>query len=225
MPLANLISSGIGLAAEVNGARKAHTVDKAARSRNINQNSALSPSQHAILMPPVSDGSPRTITKTGESHTVLLSGQSFVAQDGEEPPPPYAATEETDEADWQLDEAIPDTTRSTSPDDVTLGEVPRGEEARKLYVDRIVQKFLARHPPSLETAAVGNLPCPVIIPQRRPHKKSRGFVQAYAPVLAECGIDQDTFMEFHKAFFKASQVGHCLSYSPFPLLDFLTLSP
>lgn len=45
-----------------------------------------------------------------------------------------------DQADWQLDEAIPDAVRSPPPiaaDDIGLGHVPSGEEARKHYVDRL----------------------------------------------------------------------------------------
>ncbi|EPE10962.1 fad binding domain protein [Ophiostoma piceae UAMH 11346] len=50
------------------------------------------------------------------------------------------------------------------------------------------------------------LPCPVIIPQRRPRNKSRGFVRAYAPVLGECaGIDQDVFLRFLKDWHQASK--------------------
>lgn len=50
------------------------------------------------------------------------------------------------------------------------------------------------------------LPCPVIIPQRRPGTHGRGFVQAYAPVLAECGIDQTTFLMFLQAFEESVKV-------------------
>ncbi|KAI1798713.1 hypothetical protein F4811DRAFT_166088 [Daldinia bambusicola] len=40
------------------------------------------------------------------------------------------------------------------------------------------------------------LPYPVIIPQRRPGQRVRGFIRAYAPDLMRCGIDQSTFMAF-----------------------------
>lgn len=40
------------------------------------------------------------------------------------------------------------------------------------------------------------LPKPVLIPQRRPGNKERGFVSAYAPCLGEHGIDQQTFLKF-----------------------------
>lgn len=53
---------------------------------------------------------------------------------------------------------------------------------------------------------IQRLPYPVIIPQRRPGAKKRGFVRAYAPVLADSGISQDVFVKFISDFNKASQV-------------------
>lgn len=50
------------------------------------------------------------------------------------------------------------------------------------------------------------LPCPVVIPQRRPGSKFRGFVRAYAPDLADSGISQDMFLEFLEMFYEASRV-------------------
>ncbi|KAH7128497.1 hypothetical protein B0J11DRAFT_567101 [Dendryphion nanum] len=46
----------------------------------------------------------------------------------------------------------------------------------------------------------GRLQRPVIIPQRRPNYRERGFIQAYAPDLMNCGIDQETFMSFLDGF-------------------------
>lgn len=46
----------------------------------------------------------------------------------------------------------------------------------------------------------------MVIPQRRPGSKTRGFLRAYAPVLADYEIDQETFATFLKSFHKASQV-------------------
>lgn len=46
----------------------------------------------------------------------------------------------------------------------------------------------------------------VVIPQRRPGTRARGFVQAYAPVLGENkGIDQETFLEFLRDLDKSSK--------------------
>ncbi|PIG81841.1 hypothetical protein AARAC_003683 [Aspergillus arachidicola] len=41
--------------------------------------------------------------------------------------------------------------------------------------------------------------------RRRPGNKDRGFVRAYAPVLADCGINQDVFLNFLEDFFQASK--------------------
>ncbi|KAK8061640.1 hypothetical protein PG994_008006, partial [Apiospora phragmitis] len=48
----------------------------------------------------------------------------------------------------------------------------------------------------LGSAAPGKLPHVIIIPQRRPRKRDRGFIRAYAPDLLRCGIDQATFLAF-----------------------------
>lgn len=40
------------------------------------------------------------------------------------------------------------------------------------------------------------LPAPILLPQRRPKDRNRGFIRAYAPDLAPFGIDQATFIEF-----------------------------
>lgn len=49
------------------------------------------------------------------------------------------------------------------------------------------------------------LPFPIIVPQRRPGTKTRGFVRAYPPVLEETGISQETFLRFLKDLHKAAQ--------------------
>ncbi|MCJ1393444.1 hypothetical protein MMC18_006319 [Xylographa bjoerkii] len=103
---------------------------------------------------------------------------------------------ETDEVDWDLDDAV------------TEHEVPRTEDKESgkttMSVDHLVQIFIDQHPPPAELGPY-ELPCPVILPQRRPRDKSRGFVRAYAPVLSDSSIDQATFMEFLKALHQASK--------------------
>ena len=66
----------------------------------------------------------------------------------------------------------------------------------------LVDEFMKTHPLPLlfDAAKSGDLPCPVIIPQRRPRDWTRGFMRAYAPVLADCGISQDIFLDFLKTF-------------------------
>ncbi|KAI1775543.1 hypothetical protein F4818DRAFT_52937 [Hypoxylon cercidicola] len=60
-------------------------------------------------------------------------------------------------------------------------------------------------------ASTAQLPYPVIIPQRRPKNRDRGFIRAYAPDLMRCGIDQRTFMDFLDGFNKATATSPWLS--------------
>ncbi|MCJ1435820.1 hypothetical protein MMC27_005196 [Xylographa pallens] len=103
---------------------------------------------------------------------------------------------EDDEVDWDLDDAVGEQEGAEAEDKET------GKTT--MSVDHLVQIFVKQHPPPAELGPY-ELPCPVILPQRRPRDKSRGFVRAYAPVLSDCGIDEVTFMQFLKAFHQASK--------------------
>ena len=137
-----------------------------------------------------------------------------------EHPPPYSVTcpegylEPNDEADWQLDDAVEEEGGQNSDQEpaqysstLDPGSVPSSKKGRQHHVDKIVQAFLAKHAPPIPGSPVcaGQLPCPVIIPQRRPHDKKRGFVRAYAPVLQPCGIDQESFLAFLQALHQSSK--------------------
>lgn len=54
------------------------------------------------------------------------------------------------------------------------------------------------------SAPVGRPPLTVVLPQRRPGARARGFIRAYAPVLENCGIDQKMWLEFLDTFQKSS---------------------
>ena len=131
---------------------------------------------------------------------------------GEEPPS-YDSAEENDEADWDLDEAAEEQIRqglSWTRADVSTGDVPYGATEKKAHVDSIVHSFLEKHPCPSEPKDTAELDCPVIIPQRRPGNRRRGFVHAYAPALADCGIDETTFSHFLKDLYRASQASRTL---------------
>lgn len=68
-----------------------------------------------------------------------------------------------------------------------------------------IENFIKNHPPPPyeRQQPDGVLSMPVIIPERRPGFKTRGFVRAYAPVLQDAGIDQDTWLEFLNGFDKS----------------------
>ena len=67
-----------------------------------------------------------------------------------------------------------------------------------------------KYPPPQFSVAPAKLSCPVIIPQRRPGSKGRGFMRAYAPVLADYDIKDEYFLTFLKSFHKASMVSTTL---------------
>jgi hypothetical protein len=117
---------------------------------------------------------------------------------------------EDDEAAWELDEAVD---RDDSPE--------RGEDGKPdVAVNDLIREVIESNKRALEAAPQFErcaLPYPVILPQRRPRKKARGFVRAYAPLLGECsGIDQQTFLKFLKNFHTASQAS--------PVFDVISIS-
>lgn len=92
------------------------------------------------------------------------------------PPPSYLPEEDSDE---NLENQNEDTAALQQTADSALGS------------------FISNHPRSdVPARSPPRLRNPVVIPQRRPGNKQRGFVQAYAPDLEEFGIDQETFLAF-----------------------------
>ncbi|KAL6876954.1 hypothetical protein J3F83DRAFT_430846 [Trichoderma novae-zelandiae] len=95
-----------------------------------------------------------------------------------------------EEASWQLDAA--QLQLEPPPDYATV----MGQD---LDVHAMAEGFVRSHPlPSNQQVQRQGLPMPVILPQRRPGERARGFIQAYAPLLQEAGIDEATFIDFVK---------------------------
>lgn len=90
-----------------------------------------------------------------------------------------------------------------------LDEAQQAIEPKKAHkdqsIDQIIETFVQQHPPPpySEQQPGGILSMPVIIPQRRPESHTRGFVRAYAPILADAGIDEQTWLDFLDGFEKA----------------------
>ncbi|KAJ5579497.1 uncharacterized protein N7459_005482 [Penicillium hispanicum] len=98
-----------------------------------------------------------------------------------------------DEAAWELDD-MAERMRSPAPEGPTYDGTAESEDVKINRREAMVRKLIVMAGPPPER--VQPLPCPVIIPQTRPRNKDRGFVHAYAPVLADCGISQGVFLEF-----------------------------
>jgi hypothetical protein len=78
---------------------------------------------------------------------------------------------------------------------------PQNPQSNNEPVDETVlaTQFASHYPIPVEPSlpeGVHQLPAPVLLPQRRPKNRDRGFIRAYAPDLASCGIDQEMFIEF-----------------------------
>ncbi|KAK5110302.1 hypothetical protein LTR62_006155 [Meristemomyces frigidus] len=118
----------------------------------------------------------------------------------------YSLSTEEDEEDWDLDEvadrsqgkdvSLPPSYAQSDGDYQTTGE---------LVQDVLLHSRAAAAAPGTRSRVRQPLPLPVILPQRRPGTKARGFVRAYAPVLDDSGIDQETFMSFLDNFDKSSK--------------------
>lgn len=122
---------------------------------------------------------------------------------------------ETDEEQWEWDQLGHDlhrhsvtATHGSLDGDSDDGE-PNKEEKTIRNPSRQADEFLKRHPLPVSTPGeaptTGRLLHPVIIPQRRPGDRLRGFVRAYAPDLMNCGIDQETWIDLLITFTRASR--------------------
>ncbi|TKA63503.1 hypothetical protein B0A55_11222 [Friedmanniomyces simplex] len=203
--LVGLVTQGVGVAAEYREHRKQQKQQRLSRenSRQDEQASHSGPS----TLPQAPRGSDRSLdayTTPAElpgnsGHRVLASGgparddkKGALSQDQEDDDDSDdSLSVEDDEEDWELDEMLPSYEESET----------NYRTADELARDVMLTSRAAPDVPRVRHA----LPLPVIIPQRRPRKKARGFVRAYAPALADSGIDQATFLSFLDNFYKSSQ--------------------
>jgi hypothetical protein len=106
-----------------------------------------------------------------------------------------SSTQRQDEAgvdlenEWNLDDA----------QDEIAGEHSQGA------VDATPElTFLEKYGRQSDPSTTGELSLPVVIPQRRPKDRSRGFIRAYAPVLQDAGINQPIWLDFLDTLQKSS---------------------
>lgn len=207
--LVKLIGSGIGLAAEAYQHRKNSSSQN---TRSLSDPSVeAGPSTAAPMQRRDSPlDSPPTYAEVTDSQAdqLIMAGKAVPADSKDEKSyfresqrneyeDDYSDSESSSEADedereWELDEAV------TPP--------PYSETAEE-DLSNLIRDV---HPTSA-TIRTGRLPLPVIIPQRRPGTKTRGFIRAYAPVLNDVGIDQTTFLRFLKSFHSSSQADPWIS--------------
>ena len=74
-----------------------------------------------------------------------------------------------------------------------------------------VASFLSRHSTSTVIQSSIPLTTPIVIPQRRPKTRRRGFLHAYAPILSSFDIPQATFLDFISTLNKSLTPNPCLN--------------
>lgn len=201
--LVKLVGSGIGLASEALHNRKVAKAEEKRLAAGGGESSSTGGSRSPSMSRNQSrdDAPPEYVEVPEEQGRELIAQGRAVPVDAKYPDEkagrnPHlddhenddVSSEEGDEEAWQLDEA----SRELVP-------TPSDEQGPAPDIKNITDAFLQKHP-APAYAPRAQLPCPVILPQRRPRDKKRGFVRAYAPVLEECRIDQDTFLEFLNTF-------------------------
>ncbi|KAL1966022.1 hypothetical protein VTN77DRAFT_4962 [Rasamsonia byssochlamydoides] len=126
-----------------------------------------------------------------QARDLISKGHAVLGTDSEIHP--GETGDENIEREWELDEEASD-----PPHD-------QDKEDRKTAhgVTQLAQEVIQCAP--ARPTRRSPLAFPVIIPQRRPRTRVRGFVRAYAPDLDVCGISQESFLLFLQNFDKASE--------------------
>ncbi|KAK5674241.1 hypothetical protein LTS10_012978 [Elasticomyces elasticus] len=194
--LIGIVASGVGMASEYREHRKYQKQQKLSRenSHDVEQAPAAGPSTSNTTahspdgLPPYAEAS-----NGNNGHVLATGGPAY--DDKKVGLSQYESDDslsvEEDEEDWELDEMLP------SYDD---------SETNNRTTDQLAQDVMLNSRAATEVPRERKpLPLPVVIPQRRPRNKARGFVRAYAPVMADSGIDQATFLSFLDNFHKSSQ--------------------
>ncbi|APA16254.1 hypothetical protein sscle_16g110240 [Sclerotinia sclerotiorum 1980 UF-70] len=197
--LVKLIGSGVGLVSETIH----HHRNKSSSNLQASSNNGESSRAGAQLSHTYNDAPPEYVeVSPEEANKMITKGQAVpinekekceIEKELEDEDSSDTESEEGDEEAWALDEAANTSNPATSSEETSQD------------ADELTDVFIRNHPPPAYSAAKPKLPCPVILPQRRPRDKKRGFIRAYAPVLEDCGIDQSTFLDFLKTFYHASK--------------------
>ncbi|KAF2740707.1 hypothetical protein EJ04DRAFT_558693 [Polyplosphaeria fusca] len=157
----------------------------------------------------------RAVTK-GLSNGLGLAGEKYhdhkdrkaaLAKQDSNPTEPSSQDQNTadDERIWALDEAGGDPPGYEESQQQAMSERTVSE-----LVQDMVTTLHVEAPPRAEQERA-RLPYPVIIPQRRPGTKERGFARAYPPDLEAFDFDQDSFLRFLQNFEDASQASPWLN--------------
>jgi hypothetical protein len=206
------IAGGVGLASE---SIKAHKEGKAAEKEAMSRTtSETSSSQGDVYQPP--SGPPPSQIQGQSSGVAYEQDSKSKFSDAKEP---AEIEPESLEEEWNLDDAQDEVYHDSSEKppgyDSLFATMSSTSDVKLVSEGELEDQFLRNHPIPRELhnqpRPVGRLPLTVVLPQRRPKDRSRGFIRAYAPVLENCGIDQATWLSFLDTFQKSSAANPWLS--------------
>jgi hypothetical protein len=183
--LAKGIAAGIGLVSE-----SIHDHKEAKKKRSANEEVNTLPHEDTTLRQSNRSGSPSINQAVVDQENRISNSDQVLVH------------EERDEEQWDLDDAQD----HVSPTPSTKTKRPKASPHPKVTT----QNFIDRYPaPTCPPQA--KLALPVVLPQRRPAERSRGFIRAYAPELEDVGVDQAMFLDFLETFNEASQASPLLN--------------
>jgi hypothetical protein len=135
----------------------------------------------------------------------LPQGSTYSSQHEDGLVPPEKTAIDSLEQQWELDE-VQDELKLSQRDQ---GNPPDYNEAQEAVDEAtLAHRFASEYPPAYsptDETPPPQLPAPILLPQRRPKNRKRGFIRAYAPDLADFGIDQPMFYDFLTTAEKACQ--------------------
>lgn len=187
------VAGGIGLVSE--------SVSSYKEKRNADKNaSGQQPAQPAPALAPAPAPAPQAINNAAGHE---LQGDSYISAQqpqassnaavyelpGVSHQPVYQK-DDTTERQWELDDTQSELLANPQGD-------PPSSQGAKGDAD-LATTFIREHGSVLPTGQ--KLEMPVILAQRRPKNRSRGFVRGYAPILEDVGIDQATWLDFLDKF-------------------------
>lgn len=105
--------------------------------------------------------------------------------------------------------AGPDSCTAAERDNKSIDEVSLAQQFVSLYSAPPLYSLYEDGPE--KPRPLQGLSAPVVLPQRRPKNRGRGFIRAYAPALGACGIDQAMFLDFLDTAEKACQASPWLN--------------
>lgn len=211
------IASGIGLASE---SIHAHKEKKAAKKAAEEEGSHHSPAPEQTDHLGRPEGSRQPSAHSATDHAEQPDYGALPAYEADEKHPVRPENqrshstekgadgkerelEEGDEEQWDLDDAQDELIEREA---VNPKKRPFERDPKK-----IVQHFIDDYPLPQDYHPHGRLSLPVVLPQRRPKDRSRGFIRAYAPELMNNDIDQAMFLDFLETFNLATQASPWLN--------------